>query len=73
VPDAPSAGGAALPPAVRIDDPQAERGAGDGSFIEGRFGAGAAERSYKLYVPPGAGSPPMPMVVMLQRVRAMMS
>ncbi|WBY02695.1 PHB depolymerase family esterase [Ramlibacter tataouinensis] len=64
VPDADGAAGGDPSPSVRIDDPQAARDA-DASFIEGRFGAGTAERSFKLFIPPDAGSRPMPLVVML--------
>lgn len=36
-----------------------------GRFIAGAFGSGRAQRNYKLYVPPQAGSEPLPLVVML--------
>jgi poly(hydroxyalkanoate) depolymerase family esterase len=36
-----------------------------GSFIAGRFGEGRNARDYKLYVPPQAGTRPLPLVVML--------
>ncbi|MEJ7930702.1 PHB depolymerase family esterase [Ramlibacter sp. AN1015] len=39
---------------------------GPGSFVSGRVGGDAlAGRDYKLFVPPGAGSRPMPLVLML--------
>ena len=34
-------------------------------FIAGRHSDGTAHRDYKLYIPPGAGKQPMPLVVML--------
>jgi poly(hydroxyalkanoate) depolymerase family esterase len=37
----------------------------EGSFVSGRFGAGRAQRAYKLYIPPAAGERPLPLVVML--------
>lgn len=37
-----------------------------GDFVAGRYGgAGLAGRDYKLFIPPGAGARPMPLVVML--------
>ena len=36
-----------------------------GMFLAGRFSDGRTERHYKLYVPPQAGSRPLPLVVML--------
>ena len=36
-----------------------------GQFIAGAHGAGTARREYKLYIPPGAGDRPLPLVVML--------
>jgi poly(hydroxyalkanoate) depolymerase family esterase len=36
-----------------------------GRFVSGRHSAGGAMRDYKLYVPPAAGSRPLPLVVML--------
>ncbi|QEI08863.1 PHB depolymerase family esterase [Pigmentiphaga aceris] len=36
-----------------------------GRFIAGSFQNSAGQRNYKLYVPPGAGTQPMPLVVML--------
>lgn len=39
---------------------------GPGAFLPGRFGGtGLAGRDYRLYVPPAAGSEPLPLVVML--------
>ena len=35
------------------------------AFLAGRYGTGAAGRDYKLFVPPGTGSTPLPLVVML--------
>ena len=41
-------------------------GRAPGAFVRGRHGgAGLAGRDYKLFVPPGAGSRPMPLVLML--------
>lgn len=34
-------------------------------FIAGSFGEGTLQRDYKLYIPPGAGTRPLPLVVML--------
>jgi poly(hydroxyalkanoate) depolymerase family esterase len=36
-----------------------------GRFIAGSFGSGTERRDYKLYIPPGAGESPLPLVVML--------
>jgi poly(hydroxyalkanoate) depolymerase family esterase len=45
---------------ARDDGPQ-----GEGRFIAGQSGSGGASREYKLFIPPGAGSAPLPLVVML--------
>ncbi|KQT07559.1 extracellular catalytic domain type 1 short-chain-length polyhydroxyalkanoate depolymerase [Ramlibacter sp. Leaf400] len=46
--------------------PAAAQPEAPGAFVRGRHGAaGLAGRDYKLYVPPGAGSRPMPLVLML--------
>ncbi|MBA3774800.1 MAG: PHB depolymerase family esterase [Ramlibacter sp.] len=34
-------------------------------FVSGSSGSGAARRDYKLYIPPGAGARPLPLVLML--------
>ena len=39
--------------------------ANGGEFIAGSHAAAGSERSYRLFVPPGAGARPLPMVVML--------
>ena len=36
-----------------------------GRFIAGGCGSGTSRRDYKLYIPPGAGERPLPLVVML--------
>jgi poly(hydroxyalkanoate) depolymerase family esterase len=36
-----------------------------GSFVPGSHGSAALKRDYKLYIPPSAGSEPLPLVVML--------
>jgi poly(hydroxyalkanoate) depolymerase family esterase len=38
---------------------------GEERFIEGSFGSGGAKREYKLFIPPGTGDRPLPLVVML--------
>jgi poly(hydroxyalkanoate) depolymerase family esterase len=37
----------------------------EGRFIAGSYADASASRSYKLYIPPGAGATPLPLVVML--------
>ncbi len=66
VPDAPGGAVEDWRTPAPLADPQPD-GAGSTpeAFVGGRFGAGAAARDYKLYVPPGAGERPMPLVVML--------
>lgn len=44
---------------------KADSSAEAGRFIAGSFQNSAGQRDYKLYVPPGAGTQPMPLVVML--------
>lgn len=44
---------------------ESSHGVGEEAFISGRFGSGASARDYKLYVPPAAGTRPLPLVVML--------
>jgi poly(hydroxyalkanoate) depolymerase family esterase len=39
--------------------------AAPGRFIAGSSGSGTARRDFKLYIPPGAGASPLPLVVML--------
>lgn len=65
-------GDAPLPARLGLDDefgaPQEQPAAADvraESFISGRFGTGPAARDYKLFIPPGAGTRRLPMVVML--------
>jgi poly(hydroxyalkanoate) depolymerase family esterase len=48
-----------------IDEPAGHAGNGIGSFIPGTFRNSAGQRDYKLFAPPGAGTRPMPLVVML--------
>src|SRR6185369_597108 len=38
---------------------------GKGEFIAGHFAGGAGARDYKLFLPPAAGTRPLPLVVML--------
>lgn len=46
--------------------PSGADGFAPAAFVSGRHGgAGLAGRDYKLFIPPGAGSRPMPLVVML--------
>lgn len=67
-------------PALPVGDPRPSQAGADGvdlpapqvpgpavgDFVAGRFGgAGLAGRDYKLFIPPGAGTRPMPLVVML--------
>ncbi|TFZ05562.1 PHB depolymerase family esterase [Ramlibacter henchirensis] len=53
-------------PVVPPPAPQAPPEPGKGAFIHGRHGgANLAGRDYKLFIPPGAGSRPMPLVLML--------
>ncbi|HWI78910.1 MAG TPA: PHB depolymerase family esterase [Ramlibacter sp.] len=51
-------------PSLAATDVEA-REAPAGRFVSGRHSAGGAVRDYKLYVPPAAGSRPLPLVVML--------
>lgn len=54
---------------ARADTPIPPRESGTdkgvGSFIAGSFRNSAGQRDYKLFIPPGAGTRPMPLVVML--------
>ena len=46
--------------------PRGDVGSAPAAFVSGRHGgAGLAGRDYKLFLPPGAGSRPMPLVLML--------
>ncbi|RTZ48254.1 PHB depolymerase family esterase [Candidimonas sp. SYP-B2681] len=36
-----------------------------GRFVAGHYGEGTGRRDYKLYIPPGAGTRPLPLIVML--------
>jgi poly(hydroxyalkanoate) depolymerase family esterase len=56
-----SGGGRApeLPPGAR------PRPAGSGEFTTGRYTGRSGAREYKLFVPPGAGTRPLPLIVML--------
>ena len=56
-------GGWALPPSAADDAEPGE--SPQGRFISGSYADGAAARDYKLYIPPAAGSAPLPLVVML--------
>jgi len=49
---------------VPRDTPQA-RDLAEGRFTSGSYSSGAAGRDYKLFIPPAAGSQPLPLVVML--------
>jgi poly(hydroxyalkanoate) depolymerase family esterase len=56
--------------ATRSDRPHAPARSADaddgiGSFIAGSFRNSAGHRDYKLFIPPGAGTRPMPLIVML--------
>jgi poly(hydroxyalkanoate) depolymerase family esterase len=59
--DATVVGEAATEPATR----PAPTPATEGRFVAGRFGTGALARDFKLFIPPGAGSGPLPLVVLL--------
>lgn len=48
-----------------VSQPKPDDMKGGGEFISGRFGSGHAARDYKLFIPPGAGTRPLPLVVML--------
>jgi len=48
-----------------LDGPGEVPSPGDGAFVPGRCGDGRAQREYKLYVPPQAGTRPLPLIVML--------
>lgn len=63
VPDAGAPGRAQLAPGPQAK-PQPGATTGE-QFLAGSYGRGLAARDYKLYVPPGAGTRPMPLVVML--------
>lgn len=54
-------------PQDRVDMPvpPLDIDSGVGSFIAGNFRNNAGHRDYKLFVPPGAGTRPMPLIVML--------
>jgi poly(hydroxyalkanoate) depolymerase family esterase len=64
-------------PAIDVDAPELPRtpqGTGSrvdrplataGRFVGGSYADAAASRDYKLYIPPGAGAAPLPLVVML--------
>lgn len=52
-----------LPPYVTRSPDGAPQG--EERFVAGRFGSDGAQRDYKLFIPPGAGSRPLPLVVML--------
>ena len=68
VPSSPEAGpapAASAAPPMPAPRAAAEAPAGDGQFIEGRYSDAHGQRDYKLYLPPGSGAQPLPLVVML--------
>ena len=66
VPDAPPLRFPALdmPAGIELPTPVREPQV-DGRFIAGSYADGAGRRDYKLFIPPGAGERPLPLVVML--------
>ncbi|MBA2961404.1 MULTISPECIES: alpha/beta hydrolase family esterase [Ramlibacter] len=58
--------GSEPPPVAERPAPRRDTTDAPGAFVTGRHGGtGAAGRDYKLYIPPGAGTEPLPLVVML--------